>query len=90
MFCSGTGTAEEQALAKELYEKGAGVVCVSPAAKDSAGIEQYCDVHIDSKLKMPLVPDEEGTRYGFPSLMTALYVYHALSFTLKEILQEYA
>nr|WGD93364.1 DUF2529 domain-containing protein [Bacillus subtilis] len=90
MFCSGTGTAEEQSLAKELYEKGAGVVCVSPAPKDSAGIEQYCDVHIDSKLKMPLVPDEDGTRYGFPSLMTALYVYHALSFTLKEILQEYA
>ncbi|MCC2930175.1 DUF2529 domain-containing protein [Bacillus sp. LBG-1-113] len=88
MFCTGTGTDEEQALAKELYEKGAGVVCVSPASK--AGIEQYCDVHIDSKLKMPLVPDEDGTRFGFPSLMTALYVYHALSFTLKEILQEYA
>ncbi|MCT6830342.1 MAG: DUF2529 domain-containing protein, partial [Bacillus velezensis] len=34
--------------------------------------------------------DEDGTRYGFPSLMTGLYVYHALSFTLKEMMQEYA
>ncbi|MCY8499146.1 DUF2529 domain-containing protein [Bacillus atrophaeus] len=90
MFCSSPGTEEEQALAKELYEKGAGVVCVSPVVKDQNGIEQYCDVHIDTKLKMPLVPDEDGTRFGFPSLMVGLYVYHALSFTLKEILQEYA
>ncbi|MCP6680905.1 DUF2529 domain-containing protein [Bacillus nakamurai] len=90
MFCSGPGTAGEQALAEELYEKGVGLVCVSPIVKDQPGIEAFCDVHIDSKLKMPLLPDEDGTRYGFPSLMTGLYVYHALSFTLKEMLQEYA
>ncbi|MEQ5999242.1 DUF2529 domain-containing protein [Bacillus amyloliquefaciens] len=90
MFCSGPGTAEEQALAQRLYEKGIGLVGVSPVIKDQTGIEAFCDVHIDSKLKMPLLPDEDGTRYGFPSLMTGLYVYHALSFTLKEMMQEYA
>lgn len=89
MFCSGPGTAEEQALAQKLYEKGIGLVGVSPVIKDQTGIEEFCDVHIDSKLKMPLLPDEDGTRYGFPSLMTGLYVYHALSFTLKEMMQEY-
>ncbi|WP_142352187.1 DUF2529 family protein, partial [Bacillus safensis] len=27
--------------------------------------------------------------FGFPALMTCLYVYHALSFTVKEIVEEY-
>ena len=37
----------------------------------------------------PLVPAEDGTRFGYPALMTCLYVYHALSFTVKEIVEEY-
>lgn len=89
MFCAGSADDEELKMAEKLYEKGIGLVVVSPSGKDGAPISSFADVHIDSKLRMPLLPDEDGTRYGFPSLMVSLYIYHALSFTLKEILQEY-
>ncbi|MBU8787618.1 MULTISPECIES: DUF2529 domain-containing protein [Bacillus] len=89
MFCAASADENELNMAEKLNEKGIGLVAVSPSGKDGAPIAAFADVHIDSKLKMPLLPDEDGTRFGFPSLMVCLYVYHALSFTLKEILQEY-
>lgn len=76
-------------LAEVLCEIGAGTVGVSCFMKDEAGLDEFVDVHIDSKLKKGLIPDEDGSRYGYPALMTSLFVYYALSFTLKEIISEY-
>ncbi|MCD7034697.1 DUF2529 domain-containing protein [Metabacillus sp. GX 13764] len=77
-------------LAKDLAEKEILFAAVSALVKDSAeSLEQFADVHIDSKLKKPLIPAEDGSRYGFPAIMTSLYVYYALRFVLVEILQEY-
>ncbi|MFN2744628.1 MULTISPECIES: DUF2529 domain-containing protein [Bacillus] len=89
MFCAHSSDDEELKMAENLKEKGIDLVVVSPVGKEGAPIAASADVHIDSKLKMPLLPDDDGTRFGFPSLMVSLYIYHALSFTLKEILQEY-
>lgn len=77
-------------LAGMLREIGAGTVGVSCFMKDEeAGLDEMVDVHIDSKLKKGLIPDEDGSRYGYPALMTSLFAYYALSFTLKEIISEY-
>ncbi|WP_223701019.1 DUF2529 domain-containing protein [Sutcliffiella deserti] len=85
---------DEEAVhtAKALKEHGMEIVAVSTivAAETSgaASLEEIADVHIDMKLKKPLIPGEDGERFGFPSSMTALYVYYGLAFTIKEMMEE--
>ncbi|WP_404469139.1 DUF2529 domain-containing protein [Sutcliffiella horikoshii] len=91
---------DEKAIstAKALKELGIEIVGIStvmepnPESGESAEgtetLESLSDVHIDMKLKKPLIPGDVGERFGFPSSMVALYVYHGLAFTLKEILEE--
>lgn len=77
-------------IAKELSTKGIQAVGVSALIKNADDdLNQNTDLHIDAKLRQPLIPGDDGERYGYPALMTALYVYYALSFTIKEILNEY-
>lgn len=75
-------------LARILQDEGVQTVGVS-ALDGEPGLEGIVDVHIDSKLKKPMIPAEDGSRYGFPALMTGLFVYYALRFTIEEILSEY-
>jgi hypothetical protein len=77
--------------ARRSQELGILTVGISPVEKESseASLEHYVDVHIDTKLLTPLIPDDEGNRYGFPAVMTALYAYYALYLTIKEIISEY-
>ncbi|WP_010197449.1 DUF2529 domain-containing protein [Bacillus sp. m3-13] len=89
---------DEEAIntGKALKELGIEIVGISTVGEaeqvDSAEaaetLESLADVHIDMKLKKPLIPGDDGERFGFPSSMVALYVYHGLAFTLKEILEE--
>ncbi|MFS0863008.1 DUF2529 domain-containing protein [Fredinandcohnia sp. 179-A 10B2 NHS] len=78
-------------LAEQLQQQGVQTVGISAIAKTESDrtLDQIVDVHIDSKLTRPLLPDEDGTRFGFPSIMTALYAYHGLSFTIKEMVAEF-
>ena len=77
-------------LAEKLRIEGIPTVGVSAViASDEPSLEQIVDIHIDTKLVKPLIPDEDGTRYGFPSIMTALFAYYGLAFTIKEIASEY-
>jgi hypothetical protein len=78
-------------LAYLLAEKGIPFVSVcSVLDEDDPGqLVTLADVHINLHLTKGLLPDEEGNRYGFPSTMAALFVYHALKFTVDEILAEY-
>jgi uncharacterized phosphosugar-binding protein len=77
-------------LAQELSSKGIQTVGVSAVIKgEETGLNTITDLHIDSKLRQPLIPGEDGERYGFPALMTSLYVYYNLTFILKEILDEF-
>jgi Domain of unknown function (DUF2529) len=81
---------EAISIAKTLSVQGIQTVGVSALIKNAdSGLETITDLHIDAKLRQPLIPDDSGERYGFPALMTSLYVYYGLSFTIKEILNEY-
>jgi uncharacterized phosphosugar-binding protein len=88
---------DEEAVntAKALRELGTKLVGISTLMDpETAGgsaaetLDSLVDVHIDMKLKKPLIPGDDGERFGFPSSMTALYVYYGLAFTLKEMLEE--
>jgi uncharacterized phosphosugar-binding protein len=77
-------------IAKNLSNQGIQTVGVSALIKnEDSGLETITDLHVDAKLRQPLIPGDDGERYGFPALMTSLYVYYALSFTIREILTEY-
>ncbi|MGH0430521.1 DUF2529 family protein [Bacillus mycoides] len=76
-------------IAKKLQEEGQSIVGISAVHESPESLEQYTDVHIDIKLLKGLIPDDEGNRYGFPSLIIALFAYHGLKFTIDEMLNEY-
>jgi len=87
---------DEEAIetAKALKELGIEIVGISTvngtvdSGEGTETLDSIADVHIDMKLKKPLIPGDDGDRFGFPSSMTALYVYFGLAFTIKEILDE--
>jgi uncharacterized phosphosugar-binding protein len=76
-------------IAKKLQEEGHSIVGISALQEGTESLEQYTDVHIDTKLLKGLIPDDEGNRYGFPSLIVALFAYHGIKFTIDEMLNEY-
>jgi DNA-binding MurR/RpiR family transcriptional regulator len=77
-------------LVKEIKESGATVIGISAIQEDDvACLATVCDFHIDTKLIQGLVPQDDGSRIGFPSSMLALYAYFGLSFIVKEMLEEY-
>ncbi|MEC2833018.1 DUF2529 family protein, partial [Bacillus thuringiensis] len=65
-------------IAKKLQEEGHSIVGISALQEGTKSLEQYTDVHIDTKLLKGLIPDDEGNRYGFPSLIVALFAYHGI------------
>ena len=77
-------------LARRLHDKMIPFVAVSTVIEPSEGdLSLLADVHIDLRLKKGLLPDDVGNRYGYPSAIAALFVYHGLKFTIDEILAEY-
>ncbi|MGE7761913.1 DUF2529 domain-containing protein [Peribacillus sp. NPDC097895] len=77
-------------LAQQLKEKDIPFVAVStsvPPKEDS--LSELADVHIDLRIQRGLIPDETGNRYGYPTLIAALFAYYGIKFTLEEIIQEY-
>ena len=78
-------------LVSYLIDSGATVVVVSSVVKSNnqlACISSLTDFVIDLRLQEPLVPTEDGTRIGFPSLLVGVYGYYVLSYTIKEFLEE--
>ncbi|WP_226654509.1 DUF2529 family protein [Guptibacillus hwajinpoensis] len=84
---------EDQAAAehaKAFKATGAKVVGISATRKEADPLlEQTTDFHINTGLTTGLVPNDDGERIGYPSLLTSLYVYHALYLTTREILEEH-
>lgn len=71
---------------QKLQEEGHSIVGISALQEGTESLERYTDVHIDTKLLKGLIPDDEGNRYGFPSLIVALFAYHGIKFTIDEML----
>ncbi|MBM7704081.1 DUF2529 domain-containing protein [Metabacillus iocasae] len=78
-------------MAKQLQEKGISTVSIGAVPKEieRESVHTLTDVHIDTKLLKALIPGEDGMRFGFPAVITALYAYYGLAFTMKEMVEEY-
>lgn len=78
------------ALARKLQQEGipfaAAATSVSSEGED---LKELADVFIDLNVKRGLLPNDDGSRFGMPALMAALFVYYGIKFTLEEILSEY-
>ncbi|MFE5428586.1 MULTISPECIES: DUF2529 domain-containing protein [Bacillaceae] len=90
IFSRHSDDSEALMLAKQLKEKDIPFVAVStsvPSEEDS--LLELADVHIDLRIQRGLIPDETGNRYGYPTLIAALFAYYGIKFTLEEIIKEY-
>ncbi|KJL03577.1 MULTISPECIES: DUF2529 family protein [Priestia] len=78
-------------IAERLKKRDIPFVSIAAVPKEIAepSLTALADAHIDTKLLKPLIPGEDGSRFGFPAMMVALYAYYGLIFTLKEIVEEY-
>lgn len=50
---------------------------------------ELADVHLDLQLKKGLLPHEDGSRFGYPASIAALFIYHNVKFLLDEIMMDY-
>ncbi|VEF46447.1 Protein of uncharacterised function (DUF2529) [Bacillus freudenreichii] len=81
---------EAVSLGKDLLGEGIPFVSVSAnRGENNEDLSEIADVHIDTHVIRPLLPADDGSRVVFPSLIAALYIYHALKVTIEEILFEY-
>ncbi|WP_214480894.1 DUF2529 family protein [Bacillus sp. SM2101] len=79
-------------IALALRKRGIPTVAICNVAtpdNDEITLSNIADIVIDTKLAKPLITNSDGTRFGFPTTMIALFTYHALAYTMQEILDEY-
>ncbi|MCA1060952.1 DUF2529 domain-containing protein [Rossellomorea aquimaris] len=75
---------------KKLAADGIPFVAVSGVIEGEVNLLDEADVHLDTKVIKGMLPgDEIGERVSFPSSMAALYLYFALGFVIREMLEEY-
>ncbi|WP_019153992.1 DUF2529 domain-containing protein [Robertmurraya massiliosenegalensis] len=90
LFSTYSDDEEAVCAAKWLAGRMIPFVAVSTHISDGeATLAELADVHINLGLKRALLPDEDGSRFGYPASMAALFVYYGLAFTLREILADY-
>lgn len=90
LFSRHSNDPEAIMLAKRLQQLEIPFVVVSTAIpSEEASLVELADVHIDLRIQRGLVPDDTGNRFGYPTLIVALFAYHGIKFTLEEIVQEY-
>jgi DNA-binding MurR/RpiR family transcriptional regulator len=76
-------------LAEQLKSQGVETVAISALVKDEPSLADIVDVHIDSKLQKPVVPKEDGSRIGMPTVIAASFAYYCLLLMMDDILEEY-
>ncbi|MBO0998843.1 DUF2529 domain-containing protein [Bacillus sp. SD075] len=90
LFSRHSDDSEAVLLARQLKEKDIPFVAVSTSvSSEEDSLLELADVHIDLRIQRGLIPDETGNRYGFPTLIAALFAYYGIKFTLEEIIKEY-
>lgn len=81
---------EAISLGENLIEKNIPFVAIAGENKsEGRSLADLADVFIPTYIVKPLLPTEDGSRVGFPSLMAALYIYFSLKFSIEDILEEY-
>ena len=93
IFARSATEPEAVALAESLHGQRIPFVAVSqrPTAEEtnSPNLADLADIHIDIKATRGLIPNEDGTRSGIPTLAAALFVYQGITLSIDEILKEY-
>ncbi|NQD66566.1 DUF2529 domain-containing protein [Bacillus haikouensis] len=76
-------------FAKALAADGVSFVGISGVVGEG-GLDELADLHLDTNVIKGLLPGEEiGERVCMPASMAALYIYFALGFVIREMLEEY-
>ncbi|OEH93288.1 DUF2529 family protein [Bacillus solimangrovi] len=84
-----TDNEEVRELLKQIKETGASIILLASKGKESnETIEQIADFFINLNVTQGLVPQDDGTRRGFPATIVMLYTYYALLLTTIEIVEE--
>lgn len=93
IFARSANEPEAVALAESLNGQRIPFVAVSQAPTaddmDSPNLANLADIHIDIKANRGLIPNEDGTRSGIPTLAAALFVYQGITLSIDEIIKEY-
>lgn len=84
LFSRSTDTEELTKIGSSLSEKDIPFVTVANIGEKA----DLSDVLIDLKLAKGLLPDEMGNRFGYPTGMAALFIYHHIHFLIKEIMED--
>ncbi|MDX8363667.1 DUF2529 domain-containing protein [Cytobacillus sp. IB215665] len=83
---------DEKAIesASSLMNLSIPIVAISAdsSKENETSLTDLVDVHIDTKLIKPLIPNSDGTRFGLPTMMAALFAYYGLAYTIEEIIDE--
>ncbi len=85
-------TTDPQALsfAEKLMEAEIPFAVIAGKVKDAEDdLAKKADSFLNTQTVRGMLPDETGGRFGFPSLIAALYLYHGVKFVLDEILEDY-
>jgi hypothetical protein len=81
---------EAVGFAKGLADEGVPFVGISGLVGENEGLAEIADLHLDTKVIKGMLPGEEiGERVCMPTSMAALYIYFALGFVIREMLEEY-
>lgn len=76
-------------LARKLARRGIPFLSITTITdNDEASLVSYSDQTLDLNLHQGLVPDEDGTRVGYPASLLGLHAYFLLALTVREILAE--
>ncbi|MEW9500859.1 DUF2529 family protein [Jeotgalibacillus marinus] len=77
-------------LGAKLVEKDIPFVTICGVVKNSEhDLLSMANVCLNTQVVKGMLPHEDGGRFGFPSLIAALYLYHGVKFTLEEMVEEY-
>ncbi|MCA1055084.1 DUF2529 domain-containing protein [Rossellomorea aquimaris] len=78
-------------FAEGLADEGIPFVGISGVVPDGErGLDELADLHLDTKVIKGLLPGEEiGERVCMPTSIAALYIYFAIGFVIREMLEEY-
>lgn len=90
LFSRYSNDTEAIQLAQNLKKENIPFVAVSTTIESGIdSLQTIADVHIDLRVERGLIPNENGTRTGYPTLLVALFAYFGIKFIIEEILQEY-
>ncbi|WP_100405751.1 DUF2529 family protein [Bacillus solitudinis] len=76
-------------LARDLYKNSIPFVAISTVEEADDELVTLADVHINLDVTRSLVPQDDGSKIGYPASLIALYTFFCLHLTIHDIISEY-